>query len=127
MTPQLRWAALWQALWQAGWHGDEQEEEEGEGALVLTLTLSSYNSDTSPRPNMPRTHSIFSNSPSEVTTFMLMLVVAWAHGVGLADVRDEVGEKIQLDCPGEGRGGCTWRQRGLGGIGCCFGDNCQVE
>ena len=115
------------ALWQAGWHGDEQEEEEEEGALVLTLTLSPYNGDTSPRPNMARTHSIFSTSRSEVTTFIVMLVVAWAHGVGLADVRAEVGEKIQLDCPGEGRGGCTWRHRGLDGIGCCFGDNCQVE
>ena len=86
----------------------ETNKREEEGALVLTLTLSSYNSDTSPRPNMARTHSIVSNSPSEVTTFMLMLVVACVHGVGVADVRAEVGEKIQLDCPGEGRGGRTY-------------------
>ena len=41
-----------------------------------------------------------------MATILVLVVLAGVDMVGGGEVWAEVGEKIQLYCPGEGRGGC---------------------
>ena len=91
---------------------------------------------------------------SYLARIWVLVVLVGVDGAGGGNVRAEVGGEIQLNCTGEGRGGCRfgsslfsdcflklyflsrtkkkdsvncrWEQQGHDGMVCCYGDNCQV-
>ena len=57
-------------------------------------------------PGMAADPILSSGTGSYIARILVLVVLVGVAGVGGGDVRAEVGGEIQLDCPGEGRGGC---------------------